>query len=195
MSMPQQPVIQQEPRRSSPCGVITVILVVAVLLVVVFFVYRCNRMVDKLNQPETQAIIDASMMLALADENIIRESAVEVTPEQLTADPMKYHQRWVKLSSTIEWLQSTEGRHLSHNQAQQAGDCSYWVSGPLVIMDMADTKQIYAPGDSITAWGRTVVTTGGRFKHDQASQQALNAMSGYNPQQVIVLVAKWTESP
>ena len=195
MNMPQQPVIQREPPRANPCGVIAVIAIVVVIGTVAIFVVRCNRVVEELKQPETQAIVDASMMLALADEQVIRASAVEVAPAVLAADPIKYHQRWVKLTSTVVWLQSSGGKHLSHSQAQQEGECVYWVDGPLAVMDTADAKQVYKPGATITAWGRSVVTTEDRFKHDAASAQALSSMSGYDPQLVVVLVAKWVESP
>jgi hypothetical protein len=134
------------------------------------------------------------MMVTLASEDVIRESATSVEINAIITDVPNHTGKWLVVEGTVSWLQNIAGDPIQPAQAKPEEQIVYWLEGPIGVMDVSDARPLHNSGTEVRAFGRCFQTTVDRMGLSAKGQHALAAMSGANNQDIVVFIAKWVES-
>ncbi|MBN2081345.1 hypothetical protein JW859_03965 [bacterium] len=168
---------------------------VIVVLFTAWLIWRVESAVSTLTSGENRPLADAVLMVALADENVIRSSAARVAPADLVADPAAYDRKWVAVTGSVVILQNPHGAPISQSQAQPDEQVVYWLEGPVAVIDTSDALPVAAAGASVTAWGRPLVVAVNKLGLNADGKAQLTDLAGGEIDQVPLIIAKWVEAP
>jgi hypothetical protein len=186
-----QPASQQRPRWPLILGAGCLLIA----LLAAWGIYRTVKSVQSVTSGENRELIDAMVMMSLADENVIRSSATDVDTADLAANPAGYSGKWLAVSGTVAWLQNKAGSPAAPGSIQADETFLYWLDGPLIVHDTADVAPLGGQGTAIKAFGRCIEVPIAKVGLSSSGHQALADMHAANAETVAYFLAKWVESP
>ena len=183
------------PGRSSCWPAIMGIGCAVVLIILLWTAYKAVNTFKSAASSDNRDLADAMMMITLAGEDVIRDSATSADLSAIIADTSNHTGKWLVIEGTVSWLQNPAGDPIQPGQEQPDEQIVYWLDGPVALMDVSKARPLHASGEAVRAYGRCIETKVDRMGLSASGQQALAAMPGGSSQTIVVFLAKWVESP